>query len=623
VLALVRLALALAIIGSASTAASQPGFVRSPYLETIPDPGGCDVHVTPSNAVATLPRVNEPGVRVFCIAPGDYRSFGPIRLTSSGRASARRYLRFDAPHGDQTTAVQRSFRARFESILVRGDWWVLQGLTIQPVDRATSSFVWIDAGDNNVIDGCLVDGSSHPNVNGQRGIVIEAEAGDPATDNVVQRNVVSNGNRSRLSVDYFGILIRDGVLAGEHNDRNRILDNEVYDWGDAVALGSSDPTCGGRMQRGNVIDGNDLYVTPAKYVDCATGAPDRTGQCACAENAIDIKSSATPLAADWTIVTNNRAWGHRPTAGSCGGSGANGPAISAGNSCAGNVVVSRNAVSDATIGILPAGENWIVTGNLLHDIRTSVRYGSAAISTPPSATNLSIEFNTIVDVDSSYDPQSYDTDTRCNAIIDNEQLIEVAATGRPADHFTRYNHLYDSPPWHFLSSSNLKFATAGASNNATLCYWRKRWTNPEQVCVPYASTTARSPHVASFAACHPDLLEPFGLGRVTWPTATPCADGVDNDGDGRRDANDVACAAGALREDPLCQNGIDDDGDGTLDFDGGRATNGGSALGPADPSCTEAGLEGEGGIACGLGFEAGVALTLAGWLRRRQRRARG
>lgn len=624
---LVRLAFALLFVCLASTASAQPRFLDSPYLERIPDPGPCDVNVTPTNAARTLARVNDHGVRVFCIAPGDYRDLGRIQLDVSGTSSERRYFRFDVPHADTTTAVERSSRARFESLRIRGRWWVVQGITIQPRVPATKHFLLIDGGDHIVVDGCLMDGNAQANADSQNAVVIEGRDGDPATHNTIQRNVMRDGNRSRLPVDYHGVLIRPGSRPGEHNDHNEILDNEIYDWGDGISLGSTDPKCNVVMQRSNVIDGNDAYVTPAKYVDCETGAADTAGQCSCAENGIESKSSAAAEAKYWNLITNNRVWGHRPTppGPSCGGSGSNGQSIAAGNSCAAHVVVARNIVSDTTIGILPAGKTWIVAGNLVHDVRASngEYYASFGIKTPPSGSDFAIEFNTLVDTDSAYDPQSSETDTRCNVISNNRGHAILAAVSRPADHRTRFNYLYDSAPWHFMSSTNEQFASVEASRSGQFCYWRRRWTNPQQVCVPFASTTARSPHVAEFGSCHPDLLEPFGLGRVTWPTTTPCADGVDSDGDGHRDGNDVACAAGALREDPRCQNGLDDDGDGTIDFDGGRAANGGVALGPPDPSCTSAALEGEGGgLACGLGFEAGIALTALGWLRRRQRRAR-
>jgi hypothetical protein len=151
-----RLAFASLVFCLAPIASAQPLFVSSPYLERIPDPGPCDVVVTPVDAAEGLARANDAGVRVICVAPGDYRSFGMLRLDASGTPSARRYLRYDTSHFDATTAVQRSERARFESLRIRGSWWVVQGLTVQPRDPVTQYFVTIDGGDHVVVDGCLI-----------------------------------------------------------------------------------------------------------------------------------------------------------------------------------------------------------------------------------------------------------------------------------------------------------------------------------------------------------------------------------------------------------------------------------------------------------------------------------
>jgi hypothetical protein len=569
--------------------------------------------------------VNDPATRVLCVRPGDYRGFGQIKLNASGTASQRRYLRYDVQPGDAPVAVQRSSRARFESLRIRGDWWVVQGLTVQPLDPATTEFVTVDGADHVLIDGMLVDGASQVNASSQNGIALEGMDGDPATFNTVQRSVVRNGNRSNLPVDYHGILIRSGLEPGEHNDGNAILDNEVYDWGDGIGIGGKDPACTDTMQRGNVIDGNDSYVTPAKYVDCNTGQADPGGECACAENGIEIKANAGPDPADWNRITNNRVWGQRPTTevSACGGSGATGQAITAGNMCPGHVVVARNVVSDATIGILPAGPHWIIAGNLLHEIRMSNGEfaGSTAINAKPVASYLDIQFNTVVGVDTAYDPRSRYTDTRCNVIVDDQGYFVYEGT-RPLDHFTTHNYLYDASPWHFMDATNVKLPTAESSAAEDFCYWRRRWTSPELVCIPFGSTTAQSPHVGVVAQCDPELLEPFGLGRVSWPTATPCADGVDDDGDGLVDAADPGCGPGSPREDPRCQNGLDDDGDNGIDFDGGAAANGGVPLAAPDPDCRNPRLDLETSSGCGLGAELAGLLYALGRLRSRPRAIR-
>jgi hypothetical protein len=615
-------------------AAAQIRFESSPYLEPVPDHGACDVVVTPSNYATTLaqysanPHVNDPNRRVFCVEPGDYRGRGEVLLLTSGTAQRPRFLRFHAQDG-VANAAQRSQRALFERINVSASWWVIQGLTILPRDPDTAAYLLVNGGDHNLIDGNVVDGAAHPNVRGVPAVAVKAStSGDPATHNTVQRNLIRNGNQRRLDVDYFGVLIGRGAVAGANNDGNYVLDNEIADWGDGVAVGSNTDECATpAVQHGTVIDGNDIYLTGAKRVDCASGAADPDGDCACAENGIDVKGDPGSSAGVWTRITRNRVWGYRPTstAAACGGSGSTGQAISSGNQCAAHVLVARNVVMDSTVGIGFGGSDWIVAGNLVQGIRSADGTGvtSLAIRAFPGTARLDAYFNTILNVDTAYDDGSDDADVRCNVVIDDDGVFG-AGHPRGDAHVTRYNYLYDAPAGSFVGSSNRSFGTGSASNAGSYCFWRRRWSNPQQVCIPLASTTAASPHVAAAANCNASLAEPFGLGPIHWPSATPCNDGVDDDGDGRIDMADPGCgSATAPREDPRCQNGLDDDGDGRIDFDGGRVANGGTALAAADPQCQSADQQSETGSRCGLGAEVSAALLALRGAARRMRRPRG
>jgi hypothetical protein len=133
------------------------------------------------------------------------------------------------------------------------------------------------------------------------------------------------------------------------------------------------------------------------------------------------------------------------------------------------------------------------------------------------------------------------------------------------------------------------------------------------VCVPRASTVAASPHVARLTSCNPNLGSAFGMTPITWTTATPCDDGVDNDGDGATDQADRGCfdALGGT-ESPRCQNGRDDDGDGRIDFDGGASAVDGAPLAAPDGKCRHAYLDSESGAGCGLGAEISLILLLLG-----------
>jgi hypothetical protein len=518
--------LVLFVAVAASVARGAPSFVDSPHLATL-DASPCDTRITPTIALnLTLLRLTleNPSYRVICVAPGDYRAAGRIDLWASGSPGAPRVLRFDASDLGQT-AAQRSQRAVFENLYVLGSWWQIHGLTFRPRLADNHWFVTIYGGDHVVLDGNWIDGSDHPNTGANNGIVVGAYEGDPATYNTVQRNVVVNGNQMRRDVDYAGILIGRGRTTTERNDYNAILDNEVIDWGDGISVSAVSDTCTDpATQHGTIIDGNDVYVTPAKYVDCTTGAADPEGQCACAENAIDVKAMPSGGPEVWTKITNNRVWGTRPTttAGRCGGSGSNGQAINSGSVCARNVYVARNVVADSTTGIVAAGTTWIVAGNLFHDIRESDGrgpYGTKAIYPATTASDLEIQFNTVVGADNGYDDQSSNTDTRCNVLV-NDSAVAGTAGFRGAAHSTEHNYLYASTQPNIVGNTNEFHPSADDSRDVPYCYWRRRWTGPERVCVPYGATTSESLHTAAAASCDADLGAPFGeapLGFVMAP----------------------------------------------------------------------------------------------------------
>ncbi len=94
------------------------------------------------------------------------------------------------------------------------------------------------------------------------------------------------------------------------------------------------------------------------------------------------------------------------------------------------------------------------------------------------------------------------------------------------------------------------------------------------------------------------------------PGAGPCADGEDDDGDGRTDyPYDPGCesAGDPSEDDPgtprACSDGLDNDGDGRVDFD----ANGDLAFDAGDdPGCDSAADDDEGNVvlpACGDGVD--------------------
>jgi cysteine-rich repeat protein len=105
--------------------------------------------------------------------------------------------------------------------------------------------------------------------------------------------------------------------------------------------------------------------------------------------------------------------------------------------------------------------------------------------------------------------------------------------------------------------------------------------------------------------------------------ALVCDNGLDDDGDGFVDVpEDPGCAnpSGAF-ENPQCQDGINNDGQPGIDFDGGASVNGGVPLASPDPQCTAAWVNREAAqntVGCGIGPELALLVPALAALRRRR-----
>ena len=92
--------------------------------------------------------------------------------------------------------------------------------------------------------------------------------------------------------------------------------------------------------------------------------------------------------------------------------------------------------------------------------------------------------------------------------------------------------------------------------------------------------------------------------------AVGCDNGFDDDGDGSIDGDDPGCfVPNSPFEDPECSDGLDNDGDGRVDHDG--------AGGIPDPECAGEPWPNREGSACGLGYELSLLVLIGPWLRRR------
>ena len=165
----------------------------------------------------------------------------------------------------------------------------------------------------------------------------------------------------------------------------KILQNEIYDCSaDGIQLADGkNGNIGSTRQghRGLIIDGNEIYLTPAAYVRCGGGALSRTGECACAENAVDIKEGVdpdvgNPTNAQRTRVSNNIFYGFRKTDSGnslCARNSSHGYAVTIHERKSDFIDVHGNIFFDLDDGLHleEDADNNRIIGNLFYDIANS------------------------------------------------------------------------------------------------------------------------------------------------------------------------------------------------------------------------------------------------------------
>lgn len=323
--------------------------------------------------------VNSAQKRIFCLEPGAY---GSLTLTESGTSNNPRVIRPSRLLGSPW-------------MLTSADQVVIQGLTIKAKHWLIDSVVFRDlpvandsSNGHHLVQ--MIDNSAYITLNNilaEQGIDLVTFRG--GTHHILQNSVLREPYRAHKGAivpstfggrtDSQGQLLEPGdsncirLIAAKYV---KILNNEIYNCaGDGIQ--SNPPN--GDPPVGFLIEGNEIYVTPDLYADCDNLNPSasltRSGYCACAENAIDIKI-ATPAKSqlsnleDLNTIRNNIVYGFRRTHSTCGGTGSHGEMIILHHSGADNVLIENNTLFDSARGIMIGNEVDFVTvrNNLLTDI---------------------------------------------------------------------------------------------------------------------------------------------------------------------------------------------------------------------------------------------------------------
>jgi len=274
---------------------------QSPYEEpvNIPpyDPNNPDMFLITSDS--DWSHINDPAIHYFYVQPGDYSNAGlqqddhAVVLTASGTASQMRYICLYNGNDLHPGKLDTTELAKVGLILRNADYWV--------VDRMA---FW------NSPDGripVIFENASHNILNRY---FIYNVAGGLAYIFSGSNNVIQNCRAERD--DPFVNLDRAAIaLDGEPGDsivNTHIVNNEIYNFVDGFQAVKGNPN-GIYNYAGTVVDHNLFFIDSLIYTDC-NGHPDPQGNCAYAENGIDLKSGSED-ASNPFLVTGNVLWGFR------------------------------------------------------------------------------------------------------------------------------------------------------------------------------------------------------------------------------------------------------------------------------------------------------------------------
>ncbi len=332
-------------------------------------PNASTVVVSNNDQIAAA--VDNSNIKVICLNPGSYSE---IKLDTAGTEQSPRYI---IPNHANGAALPKPWnqpqnqRVKVSNVLFKSAYWRVIGINV--ISDAGLIIEFRIGANNNVVDNVLVEGISEriqPGA-GNRTMTRIREA---TFYNHIQNSVLRNPPRVPGD-DSHCLVIRDSRY-------NTIINNQIYNCpGDGIQINTY-PTAGWD-NRGNKIINNEIYITDQLYAACSNSNIDAnltsTGDCACAENALDIKHNVdAPVGngQDKMVIRGNQMYGFRKTHSTCGGSGdQTGPAIYLQNAGTKDILIEGNVIANSDTGIQlkdtgNGGPDFLnIFNNMIYNIR--------------------------------------------------------------------------------------------------------------------------------------------------------------------------------------------------------------------------------------------------------------
>ena len=454
-------------------------YSQSPYEEsvTIPpyDSANAEMFLITNNTDWT--HINDDTIKYFFVAPGDYSNAGlpsndyKIVLNSSGTANSKRYISLYNGNNTHPGKLNQSQLAKVGFILQNANYWVIDRMSYW--ERADGMIpIKIDNSSNNIINRYFTS-----NVTGGAVYIY------PNSDNNTIQNCRVQRNNISLHLDRAAFALTNGGLDNISIKNTKILNNEVYNFVDgfqAVKTGGANQNY--VNYEGTIVDYNHFFIDNLIYTDC-NGNQDDNGNCAYAENAIDLKSgSENPN--NLFIITNNKMWGFRESDNTNSSLSDPGTVIVV-HYNVNNVLIANNLIYDATRGIgvgAPvngaAMRNSEFSNNIIYGIKgySIVIYGSVDL-----VFNNNLNKETGEDLASLYFSYWWVFHNSNNMVATNNLSVNTYDTRGVRNSSSvllpTNNGYYNSTAGQMSDSSDIIYTTDTTINYNDLVFTTNRYTN--------------------------------------------------------------------------------------------------------------------------------------------------
>lgn len=306
--------------------------------------------ITPTNGGWS--DINSSNYQYFYVTPGDYSSLGYILLNNAGSgssASAKKYIILyngDDDYDGEKYATHPGKLPQNKLARVRFD---LKDTNHWVIDRMAN---W----DYHTVSAKLYNSDFN---------IINRFYSRECKDGISIKSYCDNNTiqNCRIEINNFHTDLRDapaiGIVNFSYNGggstplsnvsmkNNKILNNETYNFSDGFQTVLFGDGIGVDCQ-GTIVENNHFYIDETVYTNC-NGSQSDTGDCAYAENAIDLKIGSKNVN-NRIIIRNNIMWGFKeddPTNSAFSDPGA---AIVAHYGVA-NTVIENNLIFNSEVGI--------------------------------------------------------------------------------------------------------------------------------------------------------------------------------------------------------------------------------------------------------------------------------